>query len=229
MPRVGGVQSGTGIYHAMLRDINRQDQDIVRVVMFFLLMLMVACHRSPSEPTFQVEVTNKVLYQEILAYHDSILQSENAKELAKGDSVYVWVYFKELNDSMKRYAMEYIYDLEILDIFPAEFVCMVGGHPVFFSAAGGNSQYDFKHPYFGIPPQLNDALLKHYFPTKYEEKLRQRKQMEETGYASVASRISHPTIYFLTFLRDSLIDKQYGKGTPRDRVIITMNGEDVWL
>ena len=35
----------------------------------------------------------------------------------------------------------------------------VGGHPVFFSAAGGNSQKDFRHPYFGIPPQLNDALI----------------------------------------------------------------------
>ena len=77
-----------------------------QVLVFFLLMLMVACHRSPSEPTFQVEVTNKVLYQEIHAYYDSILQSENANELAKGDSVYVWVYFKELNDSMTRYAMQ---------------------------------------------------------------------------------------------------------------------------
>ena len=114
-------------------------------------------------------------------------------------------------------------------MFPAEFVCMVGGHPVFFSAAGGYSEYDFKHPFFGIPPKLNDALLKRYFPTKYEEKLRQRKQMEETGYASVARRISHPTICFLTFLRDSLVDKQYGKGRPRDRVIIKMNGEDVML
>ena len=200
-----------------------------QVLVFFLLMLMVACHRSPSEPTFQVEVTNKVLSQEIHAYYDSILQSENANELAKGDSVYVWVYFKELNDSMTRYAMQYIYDLDILEMFPAEFVCMVGGHPVFFSAAGGYSQYDFKHPFFGIPPKLNDALLKRYFPTKYEEKLRQRKQMEETGYASVASRISHPTICFLTFLRDSLVDKQYGKGRPRCRVIIKMNGEDVML
>lgn len=200
-----------------------------QVLVFFLLMLMVACHRSPSEPTFQVEVTNKVLSQEIHAYYDSLLQSENANELAKGDSVYVWVYFKELNDSMTRYAMQYIYDLDILEMFPAEFVCMVGGHPVFFSAAGGYSQYDFKHPFFGIPPKLNDALLKRYFPTKYEEKLRQRKQMEETGYASVANRISHPTICFLTFLRDSLVDKQYGKGRPRDRVIIKMNGEDVML
>lgn len=200
-----------------------------QVLVFFLLMLMVACHRSPSEPTFQVEVTNKVLSQEIHAYYDSILQSENANELAKGDSVYAWVYFKELNDSMTRYAMQYIYDLDILEMFPAEFVCMVGGHPVFFSAAGGYSQYDFKHPFFGIPPKLNDALLKRYFPTKYEEKLRQRKQMEETGYASVASRISHPTICFLTFLRDSLVDKQYGKGRSRDRVIIKMNGEDVML
>ena len=200
-----------------------------QVLVFFLLMLMVACHRSPSEPTFQVEVTNKVLSQEIHAYYDSILQSENANELAKGDSVYVWVYFKELNDSMTRYAMQYIYDLDILEMFPAEFVCMVGGHPVFFSAAGGYSQYDFKHPFFGIPPKLNDALLKRYFPTKYEEKLRQRKQMEKTGYASVASRILHPTICFLTFLRDSLVDKQYGKGRSRDRVIIKMNGEDVML
>ena len=200
-----------------------------QVLVFFLLMLMVACHCSPSEPTFQVEVTNKVLSQEIHAYYDSILQSENANELAKGDSVYVWVYFKELNDSMTRYAMQYIYDLDILEMFPAECVCRVGGHPVFFSAAGGYSEYDFKHPFFGIPPKLNDALLKRYFPTKYEEKLRQRKQMEETGYASVASRISHPTICFLTFLRDSLVDKQYGKGRPRDRVIIKMNGEDVML
>ena len=201
----------------------------VTIIVFFFLMLVVTCHRSPSEPTFQVEITNKALYHEILAYHDSILRSENAKQLAKGDSVYVKVYFKELNDSMTRYAMEYIYDLEILEIFPAEFVCMVGGHPVFFSAAGGNSQLDFKHPYFGIPPQLNDALLKRYFPTKYEEKLRQRKQMEETGHASVVRRISHPTICFLTFLRDSLVDKQYGKGMSRGRVIITMNGEDIML
>lgn len=201
----------------------------VIIIVFFFLVLVVACRRSPSEPLFQVEVTNKVLYQEILAYHDSILLSENAKELAKGDSVYVWVYFKELNDSMTRYAMEYICDLEILEFFPAEFVCMVGGHPVFFSAAGGNSQLDFRHPYFGIPPQLNDALLKRYFPTKYEEKLRQIKQMEETGHATMVRRFSHPTICFLTFLRDSLMDKQYGKGMSRDRVIIKMNGEDVML
>jgi len=36
MPRVGGVQSGTGIYHVMLRGINRKDQDIVLDVMLKL-------------------------------------------------------------------------------------------------------------------------------------------------------------------------------------------------
>lgn len=192
------------------------------------ITLTISCQRTP-EVHFQVEVTNETLRQEILAYHDSILCSENVNDLAKGDSVYVWVYFKELNDSMTRYSLQYLYDLEILEIFPAEFVCMVGGHPVFFSAAGGNSQYDFRHPYFRIPTEQSDALLKHYFPTKYQEKLKQEKQMRETGYASKTKKTCHPTICFLTFLRDSLVDKQYNKGMGRQRVTINLNGKDVIL
>ena len=199
----------------------------------FLLLLFgciacIACQRSPIVQ-FQTEVTNDVLRQEILAYHDSILSSENQKEIAKGDSVYVWVYFKELNDSMTRYSLDYLYDMDVLSVCPAEFVCKIGGHPVFFSAAGGCSQYGFQNHYFGIPAQQSDAILKQYFPNKFQEKQQQEKQMKETGFTTMHTTIKHPTICFLTFLRDSLIDKQYKKGMARDRVIINLNGKDVLM
>jgi hypothetical protein len=190
------------------------------------LVFAIACQRAPIVQ-FQTEVTNDVLRQEILAYHDSILSSENANEIAKGDSVYVWVYFKELNDSMTRYSLEYLCDLDVLSVCPAEFVCMIGGHPVFFSAAGGCSQYGFQNHYFGIPTQQSDALLKHFFPTKYQEKLKQEKQTREMGYATKTRKTSHPTICFLTFLRDSLINKQYKKGMGRDH--INLDGKDVLM
>lgn len=167
--------------------INSAKRNTSFLLTLVLLMLIGACHRSSCELSFQTEVTNKVLYREILAYHDSILLTENAKLLLKGDSVYVWVHFKALNDSMTRYSLEYLDDMDMLSTLPAEFICTVGGHLVFFSAAGGNSQCDFKHHYFGIPSQQRETLLKRYFPTKYKVEQKKKKELKETGYTSYGS------------------------------------------
>lgn len=195
-----------------------------------VMSCIAACQQHTQEETFTVEVANETLLKEIIAYHDSILLEENNSEVAKGDSVYVWVYFKQLNDSMTRYSLEYIGQIDILSHFPAEFVCEAGGHPVFFSAAGGCLPYYCPdNSFFSIPQDRKEALMKRYFPQDYKEKLRQEKEKKERGYVSMKTKISHPTICFLTFMLDSLIDRQYGKGMPCDRVYVNMNGQQVLL
>lgn len=190
-----------------------------------ILLLMTAC-REPADEPYQVEVTNETLRREIIAYHDKVLFAETARDMAKGDSIYTFVYFKALNDSMTRYSMEYIDDLDILDWLPAEFVSCIGGHTVFFSAAGG---------FFGIPQQKKEALLKRYFPKKYAEIQRHKEQDEiiskKTGMKieKIVTVLRHPTICHLTFLRDSLIDKQYELGMCSDKVKIHIDGKDVWM
>ena len=117
--------------------------------------------------------------------------------------------------------MAYIIDLDIVDDCPV-IVTSVGGHPVFFSVAGG-------YRFFGMPKKKKGALLKRYFPKLYAEEVRQRELEAKNMPVPIHAILMHPTIYHLTFLRDSLIDKQYQPGCSGDEVEIEINGKKVWM
>lgn len=205
-----------------------KNKHFLTIALSMFLALFVCCSNEKTED-FVVEVANDVLRSEIITYQDSFMMEKGKWMMSKGDSCYVTVYGKVLNDSMFRYSISYISEFGLLDISPAEFVCNINGHTVFFRmAAGAATYYDDRH-FFRIPLNRRRALEERYFPHQLADYLQWQKDSAAGKTRDMLYILHHPTICFLTFLRDSLIDKQYESGREEDWVKVKIGDKEVWM
>jgi hypothetical protein len=199
---------------------------IMRIILYLLfsVFFLTSCKQTQREDFRDHSVVylclnNKELETAIIDYRAE-MERANAKEIAKGDSIYVGVYMKDINDSIKRYVLFPVIDYTIFRVITPFFLCTVDSKDVFFMIESGQTYYYGSENYFKLSEEEKWYFIKKYFPRRYEE-------YRSKGCFS-NSRNYHPQNCYLTFCKDTLISKTYKRGAWRDRVQITINGEIRW-
>ncbi len=164
-----------------------------------------------------IQINNKTLEKEIVAYRNFIMSDFPLK---KGDSIYVGVFVKNIDDSINRYIITPIDDQYFFKAFPPHLICKVQGHDTFFTFTAGYS-YDDKNAVFRLKPDSFWKLTKKYFPKAY-------KTYKKKGYFG-GFRIYEPKECYLTFINDSLINKTYEVGTSVNKIKVKINGKEKYL
>ena len=166
-----------------------------------------------------LKLNNKDVESAIIEYQTKMVK-DNVSEIVKSDSVYVGVCMRDINDSVKRFVIFPIIDYDDISFITPFVICRVNGKDVFFRMDAGQSYYYSNDNYFKLPEKINMELIERYFPKRFNEYL-------QKGYFSNKC-IYHPELCHLTFLKDSLIDKTYQRGSSRDKVVIKINGKEEW-
>ena len=195
---------------------------VMRIILYFIFSFLFLnsctnkdkdCHHS----VIYLSLNNKELESAIIEYRLG-MEKKFAKEIAKGDSVYVGVYMKDISDSVKRYVLSPVYDYYSLRVITPFFICKVDSKDVFFMIESGQSYYYGLENYFKLSEEEKWYFIKRYFPRRYE-------QYQRDGHFS-NSAIIHSKDCYLTFYKDTLIDKTYRVGLWRDKIRVKINGEE---
>ena len=187
-------------------------------LLLFILLINSCINNTEKEKLPSIiykELCNGDLRSAIIEYQAKI-EDENNDIINKGDSVYVGVYVKNINDSIKRFVLWPIIDYTAIKFSPTFFLCSVNGFDVFFVSDDTESCFN----YFELSEENLWLFIKRYFPNRY-------KQYKIDGHFS-NKRTCHSSLCHLTFLNDSLIDKTYQKGFYKDRVLVNVNGKGEW-
>lgn len=194
------------------------------IKLIMLLGLFSCCtsdgNKENSELECTVEIRNKDLVEAISDYQ-KFLYTDNQKNIEQGDSVYVGIASKDINDSIFRFFLYPIEQLSLLEYQTPFEISKINGHYVIFS----------HQPVYTIVNDPNKRFInttettylkyeKILFPKEYNE-LKKGKQRYLHFY--------EPDNCYLTFLRDSLIDKTFKRGLPFDKIAIMLNGKEVYL
>lgn len=198
----------------------------IKLFVFFMsvVALLPSCCRVEKKDDVEIHtdfvLQNDELEQAILEYQKRIF-ADNERRMAKGDSVYVSVYAKGINDSITRYVLFPVVDSNDLKFNAPFFTCMVGGHYVFFSFRGSRLGYKEKDRILKLKDEVYETQLKNFFPNEYILK------SKKNGLHSVY--LYEPENCYLTFLYDRLIDKTYKRGADFDKIQISIDGKDVYM
>ncbi|SEW08875.1 hypothetical protein SAMN04487850_1570 [Prevotella aff. ruminicola Tc2-24] len=190
-------------------------------ISLFIVLLFSSCTSSDSkdaELEYPIEINNKDLVEAITEYQD-FLYKDNKKVVEQGDSVYAVVCSIDINDSIYRYVIYPICQMyEIKYEVPFD-LCRVNGHHVVFSHVN-SYMVQLEKRFCKLSETVYLRYAKILFPKEYEESRKQESQV---------LRIYEPDNCYLTFLGDSLIDKTYKQGLSRDKILVKLNGEEVYL
>ena len=194
-------------------------------ILVFLLAILSSCSRVEEKgdddmhPEFVLN--NADLEQAILEYQQRIF-ADNQKRMARGDSVYVNVFAKEINDSITRYILFPLVNSHGLKFRAPYFVNKVGGHYVFFTFRGAHLGYGENDQVHILSEESYETQFKKFFPNEYRE-------MHSSKHRLHSVYLYEPENCYLTFLYDSLIDKTYKRGADIDKILIHINGKDVYM
>lgn len=177
------------------------------------LLLTIIClasyHRELSPLLVKYEVYNTDIVEQILAYRKTFAP-DSINDVHSADSIFVGVYCKEINDSIRRFVLFPVYDIEDISSMAPLFVCSIGGQDVFFTPNACHSLLSGSNSFFGITEGEKEKFRKRYFPNEGEQ--------SEDG--SVVISIYDPLLRFLTFLGDSLIDVTNRQGLYDDKILL---------
>ncbi len=194
-------------------------------ILVFLLAILSSCSRVEEKGDDDIHpefvLNNADLEQAILEYQQRIF-ADNQKRMARGDSVYVNVFAKGINDSITRYILFPEANGYSLIFNTPYFVYKVGGHHVFFTFRGARFGYKEKEHVHKLSEESYEAQLKKFFPNEYRE-------MHSSKYRLHSYYLYEPENCYLTFLYDSLIDKTYKRGADFDKILIHISGKDVYM
>ena len=192
------------------------------VFVLLLLLFTISCNRNPNECKSEpdcvyMELNSKDIESAIIEYRQKLKKSHE-RSLNKGDSIYVGVYMKDINDSIKRYVLYPIIDYDFLEFTPPLFICYVSGETVFFNSEAGSPSYKGNEKIFKVSDKKYWMIIKRYFPNRYRE-------YQKKGYFSNRC-YEHSKNCYLTFINDSLVDKTYQTGITSGPVRIKYKGKE---
>lgn len=191
----------------------------MRTYLFLIILFLFYSCKEQKCNIMLVDVNKKELVKAIDEYYDYIETDFPLKN--DGYPLYLIAYFKQINDSLSRYVINPIYYVRDLEYTSCQFITVVHGHLVFFTMHSNNQTREFKHPDIFLSKDTYMEIMKKYFPKDYEEELNINK------YGKIYRKILNWDCksYYLTLLRDSLIDKQLLHGWEDMKVEITIDGE----
>ena len=103
-----------------------------RTVKLLLLLGLFSCcspngNKENSELECTVEIRNKDLIEAITDYQD-FLYKDNKKYIEQGDSIYVGIASKDINDSIFRFILYPVEQLTLLEYQTPFEISMINGH-----------------------------------------------------------------------------------------------------
>lgn len=164
-----------------------------------------------------MKLNNKDIESAIIEYRQR-LEKSHESSLIKGDSVYVGVYMKDINDTIKRYVLYPIIDYDFFDYETPFVMCYVSGKIVFFSSEAGSPSYKGNERMFKVSDKNYWMLIKRFFPNRYREY--QKKSCFENKC------FDHSENCYITFINDSLVYKSYQVGGKSYPVRIKYKGKE---
>lgn len=168
-----------------------------------------------------MEISNENLRREISDYQKRMLENHK-KDIAKGDSVYVLVAFKVLQDSITRFSIGEIETAWYIDFDSPLFWTYIDNKTVFFvNGLSSKGIEPIFTQFLRNPPKVKKYIEERYFPNEIP--------LEKLDGKVIDMKLSHPMVRHLTFLKDSLIDKQEDQSAPMYKRKVMLNGKEVWL
>ena len=116
-------------------------QIMKKTTVLTILLAVLACSKGTNEQDVSFdsyEIKEPEIKGAIVDYRDMIV-SDCKKEIQQGDSLYVGVTVKYINDSITRYVIYPIHHYESLRYVAPFFICNVDGHDAFINIIGGHS------------------------------------------------------------------------------------------
>jgi hypothetical protein len=192
------------------------------VFRLFVFVLFSCCASSCNKDTDRelectIEIQNKDLREAITEYQEKMF-CEFKKEIESGDSVYVGVWSRDVNDSIYRYYLSPIRGMLELPVVAPFDLCKVNGHHVLLSHAVLSMKIRLENRFSILSDDAYIKYSKILFPKEYGE-----------NHKGGILELYEPTDCYLTFLGDSLIDKTYKKGFPREKISVKLNDKEVYL
>jgi RNA binding exosome subunit len=181
-------------------------------------LLLVACSKNKEKDETYLELNNKDLEREIIKY-DKFIDSICSK------SYVLQVNCIEKDDSITRYVIGAIDGTDILDMFPYHFICRINNKDVFFTMRSGLVYFGKKQNFFNLKSNEIERVMKKYFPEEYSEHLKNVEKEKKGELTTVTMTIFEPEMYYLTFNRNKLINKEIKRGMPDDFIPIDIELE----
>lgn len=191
----------------------------IRILLGILTtLLFVACSKNKEKDETYLELNNKDFEREIIKY-DKFIDSIYTK------SYVIQVYCIEKNDSITRYVIGAMNGADILDMFPYHFICRVNNKDVFFTMSSGLVNDGKDHNFFKLKSSEIERIMKKYFPEEYARHLENEEKKRKGKPTTVIVTIFEPEMYYLTFNRNKLINKEIKRGMSDDLLPIDMTLE----
>ena len=172
-------------------------------------LFLVACSKNKEKDETYLELSNKDLEREIIKY-DKFIDSICPK------SYVIHVNYIEKNDTITRYVIGALDGTDILDMFPYHFICRINNKDVFFTMRSANVYMGKNHNFFKLKSSEIERIMKKYFPEEYVTHLENKEKDRKGETYNVTMSIFEPEMYYLTFNRDKLINKEIKRGMPDD-------------
>lgn len=190
----------------------------------FLLLSISFCfsceERKAGSIQDYLELADTELLSAITDYQ-LFLYKDRECQIERGDSAYVGIYAKDINDSVRRFVLYPIVSPEHLCYCLPIFSSKVNGHAVFFFAQSFLSYNYAKNAVFTISEDNKLSIKKQYFPNRF-------KRDRDGGVShSTAVEIYETDNCYLTYLNDTLIDKTYRRGLECDKITFMHKGIDM--
>lgn len=178
-------------------------------VVFLMCLVLLSCQEKANDTYYPtVELNNPIVEREILGYCEA--NEIDKKKSPYGDKSVVFLYVREINDSIKRFMISMNSDPFITPISrPFVCSCKVGKYDVFVSIPAVWRTTGSSEPYLKLTEESVKDFQKRFFPKAYNE-------VEKTGSFNLA--LTHDKCRFLTFFKDSLIDKRDILGHPYTKI-----------
>jgi len=180
-----------------------------KLFLILTTLLLVACSKNKEKDETYLELNNKDLEREIIKY-DKFIDS------ICSESYVIQVNCIEKNDSITRYVIGAIDGTDILDMFPYHFICRINNKDVFFTMRSGLVSFGKKKNFFNLKSSEIERIMKKYFPKEYATHIKNKEKEKKGETYTVIESIFEPEMYYLTFNRNKLINKEIKRGMPDD-------------
>lgn len=172
---------------------------VKKIFFFAVVYFTLSCSSEKKESDIFLDINNKVLEREIIAY------DQYTKSINKDKSYVICVNCLTINDSTSRYVIEGIISPSMIKHFPYNFKCKINNKVVFFRMIAGMVKNDWsRRNFFKIKEEAYLEFMEKYFPKDYRFFIKHKMTQLPDTYDEENC--------YLTFIHDKLVKKEMKVG-----------------
>jgi hypothetical protein len=196
-------------------------------ILFFsisIVLALMACTEEQDTNSAlvenRIELNSEEVKRAIIEYRQRIV-ADNMKEILRGDSLFVGVVVKYINDSVTRWVLYPINEYSYFKYISPFQISNVEGHDVFISIIGSQKYQHMGDTTLTLPENVYRSLVKKYYPRRYSD-------LDYQGMRKVIRKIYEPSNCYLTFINGKFVDKTYQRGSDVNTIPIVINSDTIW-